>query len=135
MRKILKKHSKQTALPIPASISEEMITAVGSLRDASDSSSVKLFAVGSRALPRLLVQAIGEVLLPIIPLVDDHTCPICTSIAFKPIRLQCGHLFCVRCGTASFQNAEISDLRSAGAWSKCRNADKTIVPCTELNLC
>lgn len=22
---------------------------------------------------------------------------ICTSIAFKPIRLGCGHLFCVRC--------------------------------------
>ncbi|KAF7370131.1 Transcriptional regulator of yeast-form-adherence 3 [Mycena sanguinolenta] len=23
--------------------------------------------------------------------------PLCTSIAFKPIRLSCGHLFCVRC--------------------------------------
>jgi hypothetical protein len=28
---------------------------------------------------------------------DDYACLICTSIAFKPIRLACGHLFCVRC--------------------------------------
>jgi hypothetical protein len=45
----------------------------------------------------MLVQAMGEVLLPIIPHIDDYACVICTSIAFKPIRLHCGHLFCVRC--------------------------------------
>lgn len=45
----------------------------------------------------MLVQALGETLLPIIPHIDDYACVICTSIAFKPIRLQCGHLFCVRC--------------------------------------
>jgi len=94
-RKILKKHSKRTALPVPVSLSQEMTAAVGSLRD--DSSSVTLFPDGSISLPRLLVQAIGEVLLPIIPHVDDYACLICTSIAFKPIRLVCGHLFCVRC--------------------------------------
>lgn len=51
----------------------------------------------STSLPRILVQAVGETLLPIIPHVDDYACLICTSIAFKPIRLFCGHLFCVRC--------------------------------------
>lgn len=45
----------------------------------------------------MLVQALGETLLPIIPHIDDYACVICTSIAFKPIRLHCGHLFCVRC--------------------------------------
>ena len=48
------------------------------------------------SLPRTLVQAMSETLLPIIPHVDDYACLICTSIAFKPIRLFCGHLFCVR---------------------------------------
>lgn len=33
----------------------------------------------------------------ILPSLDDYACLICTSIAFKPIRLGCGHLFCVRC--------------------------------------
>jgi hypothetical protein len=50
----------------------------------------------SSSLPRSLVQAVGEILLPIIPQIDDYSCLICTSIAFKPIRLFCGHLFCVR---------------------------------------
>ncbi|KAG7825300.1 hypothetical protein KL942_001288 [Ogataea angusta] len=40
---------------------------------------------------------IGERLLSIVPQLDDYTCPICCSVAFKPIRLDCGHLFCVRC--------------------------------------
>lgn len=33
----------------------------------------------------------------ILPSLDDYACLICTSIAFKPIRLNCQHLFCVRC--------------------------------------
>ncbi|KAG5645958.1 hypothetical protein DXG03_004750 [Asterophora parasitica] len=76
-RKILKKHTKRTSLPL--------------LTDAILPSSA------ATALPRVLVQAIGETLLPIIPHLDDYACLICTSIAFKPIRLNCGHLFCVRC--------------------------------------
>lgn len=31
------------------------------------------------------------------PQLEDHTCPVCTSIYWKPIRLCCGHVFCVRC--------------------------------------
>ncbi|KAF9056949.1 hypothetical protein BDP27DRAFT_1344261, partial [Rhodocollybia butyracea] len=38
-------------------------------------------------------------LLPIIPQLDDYSCVIRTNIAFKPIRLGCGHLFCVRRST------------------------------------
>lgn len=36
-------------------------------------------------------------LLNIVPQVDDYLCPICCSVAYKPIRLDCGHVFCVRC--------------------------------------
>lgn len=35
--------------------------------------------------------------ISILPSLDDYACLICTSIAFKPIRLSCQHLFCVRC--------------------------------------
>ncbi|KAG6376690.1 hypothetical protein JVT61DRAFT_1705 [Boletus reticuloceps] len=91
-RKILKKHAKRTTLPIPSCLLE---------RDAStptaSSCQPALITRPSKSLPRLLVQAIGEVLLPIIPHIDDYSCLICASIAFKPIRLCCGHFFCVRC--------------------------------------
>ncbi|KAJ3569146.1 hypothetical protein NP233_g5238 [Leucocoprinus birnbaumii] len=88
-RKILKKHAKRTALPLPldalspSSHSPPQLALIPQIR--------------SLTLPRTLVQAIGETLLPIIPHLDDYSCLICTSIAFKPIRLDCGHLFCVRC--------------------------------------
>ena len=86
MRKILKKHAKRTALPIPTlstnpDMNDDALIVPSTLRD----------------LPRTLVQAISETLLPVIPSIDDYACAICTSIAFKPIRLACSHLFCVRC--------------------------------------
>ena len=42
----------------------------------------------SLSLSLVLVQALTETLLPIIPHIDDYACVICTSIAFKPIRLR-----------------------------------------------
>lgn len=97
-RKILKKHSKRTALPLPPYLSRGT-TCTGDTPDAQENNSfvLKLFSDDIISMPRLLVQAIGEVLLPVIPHVDDYSCPICTGIAFTPIRLICGHLFCVRC--------------------------------------
>ncbi|KAJ7698869.1 SPX domain-containing protein [Mycena metata] len=81
-RKILKKHTKRTALPAT---------------DSSNTTSLALLPASDTSLPRILVQELGTTLLPIIPSLDDYACLICTSIAFKPIRLSCGHLFCVRC--------------------------------------
>ncbi|CAA7270761.1 unnamed protein product [Cyclocybe aegerita] len=100
-RKILKKHAKRTALPLPG-LPSSATSAFSSIShgDPMHSSQPLLALVAhssSASLPRLLVQAIGETLLPVIPSVDDYSCLICTSIAFKPIRLSCGHLFCVRC--------------------------------------
>ncbi|KAF8305101.1 hypothetical protein DL93DRAFT_2089810 [Clavulina sp. PMI_390] len=49
------------------------------------------------SLPHLLVVVLTETLLPVIPSIDDYSCMICFSLAYIPIRLQCRHLFCVRC--------------------------------------
>ncbi|KAF7304257.1 hypothetical protein HMN09_00827000 [Mycena chlorophos] len=81
-RKILKKHAKRTALPAT---------------DNHNTNALVLLPASSTSLPRILVQELGTTLLPIIPSLDDYACLICTSLAFKPIRLSCGHLFCVRC--------------------------------------
>ncbi|KAL5529600.1 hypothetical protein ACEPAG_5585 [Sanghuangporus baumii] len=107
-RKILKKHAKRTALPFPIPQLEactrtvEINSQVFSLHRThhpgdSRTDILTLIPTSKTSLAHLLVQAVGETLLPIIPHLDDYSCLICTSIAFKPIRLDCGHLFCVRC--------------------------------------
>ncbi|KAG8958668.1 hypothetical protein FRC03_008923 [Tulasnella sp. 419] len=81
-RKILKKHEKRTSLPATSTALVPSLT---------------LQVTGGTSLPHVLLVLITNTLLPVIPAIDDYTCLICTSVAFKPIRLGCGHLFCVRC--------------------------------------
>ncbi|KAF9069392.1 SPX domain-containing protein [Rhodocollybia butyracea] len=102
-RKILKKHAKQTALPLPFANGQDYFTQALALAPRSNTNTnsssalIKASPIPLLSLPRILVQALSETLLPIIPQLDDYSCVICTNIAFKPIRLGCGHLFCVRC--------------------------------------
>ncbi|KAI5116690.1 hypothetical protein M0805_007511 [Coniferiporia weirii] len=106
-RKILKKHSKRTALPFPtprldvssasSQINPQIVSLLTNKGSSFSTGILALIPSTTTSLPHILVQAIGETLLPLIPHLDDYSCLICTSIAFKPIRLSCGHLFCVRC--------------------------------------
>ncbi|KAJ3484277.1 hypothetical protein NLI96_g5739 [Meripilus lineatus] len=94
-RKILKKHTKRTALPINLVISSPFSI----IEDAHQPSSslIRTSSGNTTSLALILVQAIGQTIIPIVPDIDDYSCVICSDIAFKPIRLHCGHLFCVRC--------------------------------------
>ena len=105
-RKILKKHAKRTSLPLPPALASPfMIPEQAPLRTFSIvlpsagelGGAAALVPRPTVSLSHLLGQAVGETILPIIPHIDDYACLICTNIAFKPIRLSCGHLFCVRC--------------------------------------
>ncbi|EPQ26974.1 uncharacterized protein PFL1_05609 [Pseudozyma flocculosa PF-1] len=51
----------------------------------------------SESLPHILLSLLSTTLLPILPSVDDYSCAICTSVAWRPVRLDCSHLFCIRC--------------------------------------
>lgn len=83
LRKILKKFDKQTSLNVssrfPDLISQDHIFVNGS------------------SVAQSICFVMQQKLLTLVPQLDDYSCPICTSIAFKPIRLDCGHIFCVRC--------------------------------------
>lgn len=57
----------------------------------------KIGAVFSEFLTKKMMFSIMERLSNIIPQIDDYLCPICQDISWKPIRLDCGHIFCVRC--------------------------------------
>ncbi|KAG0763240.1 hypothetical protein G6F57_003061 [Rhizopus arrhizus] len=82
MRKILKKHDKHSGLS--ASDAFNQLVAVDQLSF-------------NPKLTRIMYAAITEKLTSIIPQPDDYSCPVCMCVAWRPIRLSCNHVFCVRC--------------------------------------
>lgn len=40
---------------------------------------------------------IAQDVVAVVPRLEDYTCPVCLSLAWLPVRLQCRHVFCVRC--------------------------------------
>ncbi|KAJ2685206.1 hypothetical protein H4R19_006821, partial [Coemansia spiralis] len=77
-RKIIKKHDKRTHLVAMTQFPH-------------------LMTVDTESLTRALVHTIYGTIVGIVPQIDDYSCPMCLSIAWRPLRLQCGHLFCSRC--------------------------------------
>lgn len=111
LRKILKKHEKQTALRAHISVArffpdQEMLARLSQqAQGGSYEHQISMLsrqirpssAVSFLSLPRIVATMLTEQLLPVLPSVDDYSCPICMSIAWQPIRLDCSHLFCIRC--------------------------------------
>ncbi|KAI7872403.1 SPX domain-containing protein [Spinellus fusiger] len=79
--KILKKHDKQSGL--------------NATKNFHDTVNVKQYF--SQKMADMLCALITERFITIIPQPDDYSCPVCMNIAWRPIRLICGHVFCVRC--------------------------------------
>ncbi|KAK7202395.1 SPX domain-containing protein [Myxozyma melibiosi] len=81
--KILKKFDKQTAL---------------TTRDVFPSFYFNQTSTGeSTSIARSVCFTMAETLMSVIPQLDDYVCPVCYLIAYRPIRLNCGHVFCIRC--------------------------------------
>lgn len=36
-------------------------------------------------------------LVSLVPQISDFLCPICFVVAYRPVRLACQHIFCIRC--------------------------------------
>lgn len=81
LSKIMKKFDKRTALRARLSINSTLARSP--------------FMVQS--LAKAACFTISTELLTIIPQLNDYLCPVCFSISFKPIRLRCNHVFCIRC--------------------------------------
>ncbi|AAW44448.1 conserved hypothetical protein [Cryptococcus deneoformans JEC21] len=128
-RKILKKHDKRTALTASTGFQAFVRSTLTAQIDEDGNISTWVFY--NTSLPHVLLASLTSTLLPILPSLDDYACLICTSIAFKPIRLACGHLFCVRC-LVKMQKA------GKGKCPLCRSdvillADKTCLDLTVMN--
>ena len=81
LAKIMKKFDKRTALPAQESMPKSLSQAPFIARD----------------LAKATTFTISEELLTLIPQLDDYLCPICFSVSFKPVRLHCQHVLCIRC--------------------------------------
>ena len=91
--KILKKFDKQTSLNV-------------SRRFPDLISKDNVFIHGTSVAQNICF-LIQSKLLQLIPQIEDYTCPICMSVAFKPIRLTCSHIFCVRCMVKMKQRGKV----------------------------
>lgn len=40
---------------------------------------------------------VSESLVGLVPQLDDHLCPVCFNITWRPVRLPCGHVVCSGC--------------------------------------
>ncbi|KAK5454228.1 hypothetical protein LTS15_006228 [Exophiala xenobiotica] len=81
LAKIMKKFDKRTALHARSSVSSTLIKSPFMAQNLAKATSF----------------TISEELLKVIPQLNDYLCPVCFSISYKPVRLSCGHVFCIRC--------------------------------------
>jgi hypothetical protein len=83
LTKIMKKFDKRTALHARSSstFQESLIQSPSMAQD----------------LARATCFTMSEELLSVIPQLNDYLCPVCFSVSWRPVRLRCGHLFCIRC--------------------------------------
>ncbi|KAI0153330.1 RING-14 protein [Xylariaceae sp. FL1272] len=81
VQKILKKFDKRTSLGVsktfPAAVNSDRLLASRVARDVCAQMSTQLIST--------------------VPQLDDYLCPICLSVAYWPVKLQCQHTFCSRC--------------------------------------
>lgn len=40
---------------------------------------------------------LSKELVPVVPQLNDYLCPVCFAVAYRPVRLDCQHVFCIRC--------------------------------------
>jgi E3 ubiquitin-protein ligase BAH len=51
----------------------------------------------SNDFSKALAAQVATDIVSVVPQLNDYLCPICFNIAYRPVRLRCGHLFCIRC--------------------------------------
>jgi E3 ubiquitin-protein ligase BAH len=82
LTKIMKKFDKQTALHAQANVADSLM---------------KSKSLVTTDLAKATCFTISEEILQIIPQLSDYICPVCFSVTYKPVRLSCNHVFCIRC--------------------------------------
>ncbi|KAH6637483.1 RING-14 protein-like protein [Boeremia exigua] len=80
MLKILKKFDKRTALGVKRSFPRQVE-----------------YPEFSEHLAKAVCAEVNTRILSHVPQLDDYSCPMCCEIEWRPVKLSCGHVFCIRC--------------------------------------
>lgn len=51
----------------------------------------------SRDVAKDVCAQMSQELVAVVPQLNDYLCPVCFSVAYRPVRLDCKHVFCIRC--------------------------------------
>jgi E3 ubiquitin-protein ligase BAH len=51
----------------------------------------------SEHLAKAVCAEVNTQILSNIPQIDDYSCPMCMEIKWRPVKLRCEHVFCIRC--------------------------------------
>lgn len=106
--KIIKKFDKRTGLGVKTSLPQ-------------------VYEADSVSIAKSVSSEVSKQILAVVPQLGDYLCPICFSIAYRPIRLKCGHLFCIRCLIVMQREQKVS--------TTLRPPDVEINPCEHANSC
>ncbi|KAL2135672.1 hypothetical protein VTI74DRAFT_7353 [Chaetomium olivicolor] len=79
--KIIKKFDKRTALGVKSTFPKAMYSA----------------HFISEVISKDICAQLAREVVTLVPQVVDYSCSICMSICWLPVRLDCDHLFCIRC--------------------------------------
>jgi len=78
-----------------------------------------------------LTYEITNNLLSVIPDPEKYACPICQELAYKPIRLNCNHLFCLKCliraQKKNLDNCPVCRAKDAVKNATSKNLDKKLL--------
>ncbi|KAF2685863.1 hypothetical protein K458DRAFT_18577 [Lentithecium fluviatile CBS 122367] len=80
MSKILKKFDKRTALGVKSTVPKQIV-----------------YPSFSEHLAKAVCAEVNTQILSHVPQIDDYSCPTCMDLKWRPVRLGCGHVFCIRC--------------------------------------
>ncbi|KAF1923577.1 RING-14 protein [Didymella exigua CBS 183.55] len=80
MLKILKKFDKRTALGVKRAFPRQVA-----------------YPDFSEHLAKAVCAQVHTQILSHVPQLDDYSCPMCCEIEWRPVKLSCGHVFCIRC--------------------------------------
>ncbi|KAF2623388.1 RING-14 protein-like protein [Macroventuria anomochaeta] len=80
MIKILKKFDKRTALGVKRTFPRQVE-----------------YPEFSEHLAKAVCAEVNTRILSHVPQLDDYSCPMCCEIEWRPVKLSCGHVFCIRC--------------------------------------
>ncbi|KAF2026723.1 RING-14 protein-like protein [Setomelanomma holmii] len=80
MVKILKKFDKRTALGVKQTFPRQVT-----------------YPEFSEHLAKAVCAEVNTQILSNIPQIDDYSCPMCMEIKWRPVKLRCDHVFCIRC--------------------------------------